>query len=129
MAHLPQARRDYARLLLDVVDFASPLAPQAIPQATAMSVADDLERRMRGILDAAPEKRRAWPTGALTLGLACAVIPCQLHYDFVGPGVATPESSAPGAKAGCEPMPKNTANNLPLDDRCAPYTSSFVCPS
>ena len=54
VAFLPQARRDYARLLLNVIDFADPLPRQAAPQATAMSAASDLEQRLRGILDATP---------------------------------------------------------------------------
>ena len=40
VARLPQARHDYARLLLDVLDFANPLPSQAVPHATAMSAAD-----------------------------------------------------------------------------------------
>jgi bla regulator protein blaR1 len=83
VAHIPQARRDYAQLLLDVLDFANPLPGQAIRQATAMS-AGDLEQRLRGILDATGRTRRIWPAGAVVLGLACAVLPCTLHYDFVG---------------------------------------------
>ncbi len=46
VARLPHARRDYARLLLDVLDFAKPLPSQAVPHVTAMSAAD-LEKRLR----------------------------------------------------------------------------------
>jgi bla regulator protein blaR1 len=42
VAHLPEDRRDYAKLLLDVVDFTNPLPVQAVPQATAMSAANGL---------------------------------------------------------------------------------------
>jgi len=83
VAHLPQARRDYARLLLDVLDFANPLPAQSVPQATAMS-ARDLEHRLRAILNGTHGTRRAWPAGALAVGLACAILPCELHYGVVG---------------------------------------------
>ncbi len=85
VAHLPQARRDYARLLLDVIDFANPLPRHAVPQATAMSAAaNDLEHRLRAILDTRQRARRTWPAAALALGLACAILPCELQCDFAG---------------------------------------------
>jgi len=97
VAHLPQARRDYARLLLDVVDFASPLPRQAIPHATAMSAADDLEQRLHTILGASSAKRRTWPAAAFALGLSCAILPCGWHYDSISrPAAAT-------AADKCEP--------------------------
>jgi bla regulator protein blaR1 len=120
VAHLPQARHDYARLLLDVVEFATPLPTPAMPQATAMGIAGDLEQRMRGILHAAPIAKRPRLAATLAIGAACAIMPLQLHYDF------TASYSTPSMKPGCPPMPK--ATNMPLDDRCAPFTS-FVCPS
>jgi beta-lactamase regulating signal transducer with metallopeptidase domain len=84
VARRPQERREYARLLLDVVDFANPLPRNVIPQATAMSAANDLERRLRAILDAT-RKPRAWSMGAvLAVGVACAILPCELKYDFGG---------------------------------------------
>src|SRR5947207_10876194 len=46
VGHLPQGRRDYARLLLDVLDFANPLPRRAVSPATAMSVAEGLEQRL-----------------------------------------------------------------------------------
>src|SRR6202011_4678425 len=64
VAQIPQARRDYARLLLDVLDFVNPLPGQTIRQATAMS-ASDLERRLRAILNATHGTRRISPIGAL----------------------------------------------------------------
>ena len=63
VARQPQARRDYGRLLLDVVEFVAP-SPRAIEQATAMNSAHDLERRLRAILDTSPRKPRRWPVGA-----------------------------------------------------------------
>jgi bla regulator protein BlaR1 len=82
VAHLPEARREYARLLLDVLDFAEPLPGPAVRQATAMS-ARDLEQRLRAILDAAPGSQRIWPAGALVLIVACALLPCELHLEPV----------------------------------------------
>jgi bla regulator protein blaR1 len=87
VAHLPEARRDYARLLLDVVDFANPLLPttlpqSAMPQATAMSVASDLEHRLVTILDTPKASVRKWPVALAAVALACAILPCSLHFDF-----------------------------------------------
>lgn len=82
VAHRPQARRDYARLLLDVLDFVAP-APCAVETATAMSSAHDLERRLRTILGTSPTRAsRLWPAGAFAVTLACAVVPCGMRYDF-----------------------------------------------
>ena len=105
VAHRPQARREYARLLLDVVDFASPLPRQALPQATAMSAAADLEQRLRSILEAAPGTRRRWPFAVFAAGLACAILPCGLHCEFVvGAGApATSVESESGTGETCQP--------------------------
>jgi bla regulator protein blaR1 len=99
VSHLPQARQAYARLLLDVVDFANPLPPCAVPQATAMSVAEGLEQRLVGILNSAPKKRRTWPGAVLAAGLAFAILPCGLCCNFVGP--ETPAANVLGD--ACEP--------------------------
>src|SRR5579872_6086591 len=80
----PQARHDYARLLLDVLDFVVPV-PRSVEQVTAMSSADDLERRLRAILDVTPRKQRRRPFGALAVGVACGIVPCELHYDWSRP--------------------------------------------
>jgi bla regulator protein BlaR1 len=82
--HLPHGRRDYAKLLLDVLDFAKPLSGPAVPQATAMSAANGLEQRLCAILNATKGTRRAWPAGVIAIGLASAVLPCELHYEMVG---------------------------------------------
>lgn len=109
VARLPHARRDYARLILDVVDFANPLPSQAAPQATAMSAADGLEQRLRTILNATHGKGRAWPAALLAIGFACAILPCGLHCELVAPPMTTVQpdrnrtSSAPSWVDGCEP--------------------------
>jgi beta-lactamase regulating signal transducer with metallopeptidase domain len=132
VSHLPQARRDYARLILDVVDFANPLPPQAAPQATAMSAADGLEHRLRAILDAPRQSRRTWPAAALATGLACAILPCELHCELAAPAIATTtqvlntSKSAPTWKDGCEPT-KVTAPNPAIE--VEQQSSIFCCPS
>lgn len=110
LAHLPHARRDYARLLLDVLDFAAPLPRQAVAQVTAMSAAHDLERRLRTILDSHPKTRRAgsaaaFATGAVAMGIACAILPCGLRYDFIGGTKRLSDSAeiAPAAGETCSP--------------------------
>jgi beta-lactamase regulating signal transducer with metallopeptidase domain len=100
VARLPDARREYAGLLLDVIDFAAPTRGQVAPQATAMSAAADLEARLRAIVGAAPGTRRTRLGGAVAVGLACAILPCQLHYDFAGrpTPAAAPAGRGPDAE-------------------------------
>ena len=86
VGHLPQARRDYARLLLDVIDFADPLPRPLVSTATGMSAAAAIEERLRAILHAAPKPQRRGRQTAFAVCLACAVLPCGLHYDFGGRG-------------------------------------------
>lgn len=118
VGQLPDARREYARLLLDVIDFTDPPAEQAVPQATAMSAANDLEARLRAILDSAPGARRTWVTWVFALGLACAILPCQLQYDFAArsiPDASTLEQE-PGAGETC-----------PDEDRVQRETFKMIC--
>ena len=84
VGHLPQARRDYARLLLDVIDFADPLPRPLLSPATGMSAAEAIEERLRAILHAAPKPQRRGRQTAFAVCLACAVLPCGLHYEFGG---------------------------------------------
>lgn len=111
VARLPQGRREYARLLLDVIDFASASPRRMVPQATAMSAASNLEQRLRTILDATQRRRHSWPAGLVTLGLALAILPCGLRYDFARP-------KAPAATAdACDPSavaPINHRDNQPF---------------
>jgi beta-lactamase regulating signal transducer with metallopeptidase domain len=121
VARLPQARRDYARLLLDVIDFAHPLPHTAVPQATTMSAAaNDLEHRLRTILDTKQKSPRRWLATALALGLGCAILPCQLHYDLPGlqPSLAAPLQ-----------QPASVSTTLSTDDLRSIELSTMCCPS
>jgi beta-lactamase regulating signal transducer with metallopeptidase domain len=133
LARLPHARRDYAKLLLDVLDFASPLPLGPVPQATAMSAAQDLEQRLRLILGHPPGSScsspvRSFAACALAVGLACAVFPCGLKYDFarrvttVSSAVSTrpePASTDPAAPDECPPG----------EERRVDLSLSLCCPS
>jgi hypothetical protein len=121
VARLPQARRDYAELLLDALDFADALPGRPAHQATTMSVAHDLEQRLRTILDARHRTRRTWPAGTLAVGLACAILPCTLHYDFVGRPAPTATSAEREAAPG--------GTDLPGCSREGDPPVLFCCPS
>jgi len=116
VAREPQARRDYARLLLDVLDFVAPL-PRAVEQATAMSSANDLERRLRAILGPGPGTPHSWPVAVFAVGLACAIVPCELPYDWVG-GLAA---------ASAEREPATGPTHLPKGDREGDPTKRLDC--
>ena len=146
VAHLPQARRDYAQLLLDVLDFVNPLPGQAVPQATAMSAAKGLEQRLLAILDVTQGTRRTWTAGVFTVGLAFAILPCGFRYDFVGrptpvsfsaerEPVAVPIGPGPRlavcpAATPAELEPTSEATRLPSGDREGePRVNDFCCSS
>jgi beta-lactamase regulating signal transducer with metallopeptidase domain len=114
VARVPEARREYARLLLDVIDFANSPRGQAAPQATAMSAADDLEQRLRAILDPTRGTARTQLAGAFAVGLACAVLPCQVQFGFdVRPAPAgTSAGQAPAA--GTTRLPGGDGEGGPL---------------
>lgn len=114
VAHRPLARRDYACLLLDVVDFAHPLPQPALPQATAMSAAADLEQRLRSILDAPGGTRRAWPAAVFAAGLTCAILPCGLRCEFVA------RAATGGAAAGAAPAATAVESESTAGENCAP---------
>jgi beta-lactamase regulating signal transducer with metallopeptidase domain len=122
VTRLPEARRDYATLLLDVIDFTTPSRGQPPPQAaTAMSAADGLEKRIRAILDATPGMRRSQLCWALVAGLTCAILPCELHYDFVG----RPTRAA----VAIEREPDAEPTDLPGDECEIKPAMSVCCPS
>ncbi|HWB08392.1 MAG TPA: M56 family metallopeptidase [Pirellulales bacterium] len=120
---LPQNRREYAGLLLDVLDFVAPLPREAMRQATAMSAVHDLERRLRTILDAGPKRSSAWPASVLAIGLACAVLPCGINYEFPS---RSPTATSPGADTcdGAEPSTGDAKR-----DPAAVSLAVFCCPS
>jgi bla regulator protein BlaR1 len=117
VAHLPQARRDYARLLLDVLDFAQALPEPTVQQATAMS-ASALEQRLRAILDGSPGTQRIWPVGALVLVLACAVLPCQLDSGLVRQPATN--SARPEPVEEKTDLPGEEGRKAPLRSECCP---------
>lgn len=124
VAHLPQARREYARLLLDVVDFANPLPRHAVQQATAMSAAQDLQDRLQTILDASRVARRGRPIGAMVIGLACVILPCKLQLGVVGQRLVqtpAPAKTSVELERAAETAPMPTADRrLELSDFCCP---------
>jgi bla regulator protein BlaR1 len=121
VARQPQARRDYGRLLLDVLDFVAP-SPRAIEQATAVNSANDLERRLRAILDTRPKTPPRWSVGVFTVGLACVLMPCELHYDWV-------RALAPPAPTAVERVPATDPTPAPNDDGDVQPVWSQCCPS
>jgi hypothetical protein len=122
--HLPHARREYARLLLDVLDLVAPLSGRALPQTTAMSAVHDLERRLRTILDtASPKPRRTWPAAVMTVGLTCAVLPCGLRYELV-PAAATKVPELDACEPAAGPIPAE-ADGRPRAEVLLP----LCCPS
>jgi beta-lactamase regulating signal transducer with metallopeptidase domain len=116
---LPEARRGYASLLLDVIDFAEPLPA---PQATAMSTANDLERRLRAILDPAQTARRTGLVRVFAVGLACALLPLGLRYDSVG------DLDRETTSVGTEPAEQAAPLPGRDDDERRPK-SAVCCPS
>ncbi len=118
VARRPHARRAYAELLLETLDFTS--AAPAVAQATAMSAVHDLERRLRAILPAESGAARPGLAGLLTLALVGAVLPCTLRVGVAaGPAVPTAgvECAAPAAAT-------------PLSDgACAGTRRLYCCPS
>jgi hypothetical protein len=110
-------RREYARLLLDVIDFASPAAWKAIPQATAMGQATGIEERLLAILNSTQPARRTWPAYVLALGVACAILPCELHIRLSRaalPAVLAPHGNSPAGTNGAQ------KNYRVIESMCCP---------
>jgi beta-lactamase regulating signal transducer with metallopeptidase domain len=125
VARLPQARRDYARLLLDVLDFAVPLPPPAVSHATAISPAD-LEKRLLAIIEGGHKTRHTWPVATLVMSLACVIMPCELRYDFALSNRAG--EPAPTTNLDwCEPAAATTT--FPGGDDEGAAFSAYCCPS
>jgi bla regulator protein BlaR1 len=119
VARQPQARRDYARLLLDVLDFVAPL-PRAVEQATAMSSANDLERRLRAILGTSPGTPHRRPVGVVAVGLACGIVACQLPSDWVGRPAPVATSAEREPATGPTRLPDGERSGDPPKDLCCP---------
>src|SRR5205085_1067100 len=90
----------------------------AFAPVSAMSAADDLEARLRAILDPARGPRRARLGGAVAVALACAVLPCGLRYDFV----RRPDPTA--ASAGADPSAGDPSSPA---DGCDDRRAKLVC--
>jgi beta-lactamase regulating signal transducer with metallopeptidase domain len=112
----PGARREYARLLLNMLDFTDPLPGDTISPASAMS-AKGLEQRLRAILDGSAPQKRAWPAAVLAAALACALMPCGFHYDVARPAAAAvqslPENGSAQSSGGA-------VEGKPVFDVCCP---------
>jgi beta-lactamase regulating signal transducer with metallopeptidase domain len=80
IARRPEHRRAYARLLLDVLDFADPLPRSALP-VTAVSVVKDMERRLTAILAGPVTSRRSGRIGMALVLAAVVVLPVGVRFD------------------------------------------------
>ena len=119
VAQLPESRRDYAALLLDVIDFATPEGRVAV-QATAMGAANDLEQRLARF-SAPPRERDALRLAqAVAVGLACAILPCGLHYDFGGRPTPAATSVGNEPAAGAAPSPGSDREDQLSKNVCCP---------
>jgi len=120
VSHRPQARRDYAGLLLDVIDFVSPLRTP-VEQATGMSAVEDLEQRLRGILHGNPGRRGGWPVGLAAAVLILGVAPWGVEYNWARRPLA---GTAPEAQLPVQEP------NIPLEScESTPVISTLCCPS
>ncbi|HEX3151417.1 MAG TPA: M56 family metallopeptidase [Gemmataceae bacterium] len=118
----PNVRRDYASLLLDVLEFSARTPRQTVAHATAMSAfAIGLETRLREILHGDKPRRRMWPVIVLALLPASVILPVHLRYDVV-PG---PTYVAPAADAS----PVASATSSTDDDRDGKWSKVGCCPS
>lgn len=120
VSHRPQARRDYAGLLLDVIDFVSPMRPP-VEQATGMSTVDDLEQRLRGILHGEPGQRGRWPVGWAAAVIILGVVPWGVEYDWI-------RRSTAGAPIEVR-LPYQESKTPSETCESTPELSTFCCPS
>lgn len=119
LAHRPRAQRDYALLLLEVLDFVANAREQPSGPATAMSAALDLERRLRAILSPSPKcAPRRWSPAVFALVLACAVLPLGLQYEWTP---RSPREEIDSAAAGASSLSSNEdLNDVSLATMCCP---------
>ena len=92
VSHFPRSRREYARLLLDIVEFSNPLPDPVAPQASWMSAVGELERRVRGILFGAEvsKRRRAVSIATLTIAGALLCVPLDAYGALTTAALGTP---------------------------------------
>jgi bla regulator protein blaR1 len=124
VALLPDERRHYARLLLDVMDFVAP-ATRTVGHATAMNSAGCLERRLRSILaDRPPTSNRSQAPALAVVGLACVALPLELRCDWIGllsptPAVVAQPIDEPKTKPSGAWMSGREVK-VPLRELCCP---------
>ncbi len=105
LARLPQARYDYAALLLEVLDLADSGSTREVAHATAMSVASDLETRLVSILNE-PSRPRVTRFAAVFIALAaCSLLPCGVCYVPARPttSVSLDGCESPGSSSVVSP--------------------------
>lgn len=124
VSRMPRARRDYARLLLDVVDFADPLPRHATGHATAMSAAEDLEQRLHAILAGPTRQRRRRAVSILLIaGVAALVLPLQVGFEFAARAAAPVQR--PSRFEGCETIESFRCPEFPVE---RVLVSVYCCP-
>jgi beta-lactamase regulating signal transducer with metallopeptidase domain len=121
VSHLATQDREYAKLLLNVLDFVHSSPVDIAPQATAMSAAYDLELRIRAILGARPRSENPGLVAILALGLAFAILPLELRY--------TPGTSATAAAPVSVRLGEEGVTGPPADGCANERMKTFCCPS
>lgn len=124
VSHRPQSRRDYACLLLDVIDFVTP-PTLSIEQATGMNTVGDFELRLRAILHGTCSMQRRWPMGLAAALLAVGVIPWGIEYDWSRPPVSG--ATVQGAEEVAPEFIGNEACETP-ESRRVLELSTMCCP-
>lgn len=121
VARLPESRRDYARMLLDVIDFTDRSPAPAAEFGAAISHADHLDTRLRAILDDTHASGRTSRAFMIAAGLACVLSTCQLRFNLVDRS----KSATTSVK-----LELATNGSKSYRDQCETKTSSLVlcCP-
>lgn len=122
VAHRPEARRDYARLLLDVIDFVAP-PTLSIEHATGMNTVGDFELRLRTILHGTCPKPRSWPLGLSAALLVLGVFPWGIEYDWArltGANVQGAEEAIPEFRRSEACDPRERPAVVELSTLCCP---------
>jgi beta-lactamase regulating signal transducer with metallopeptidase domain len=119
---MPHARRDYAQLLLDVLDFADPVL-ETPAHAMGMSASQGMEARLHRILKRQNQSRWTAMLAGLTVLSACLLLPCGVHYELAASAaeVPTPSSLADGCNAAAA-----SPHSLQFNHR--ERLTAFCCP-